>query len=121
LFDRNRFNRDKANTAKEYHDNKEKFNKDCMATSDFVTSQSGRIVRDLDVKDVERMAEEIHKAKKNNAQEIYDAFHDEINTVYAIVKESINVERRDELNMLDQEKRSGYSIKNVFKIPRCKC
>lgn len=57
------------------------------------------------------MAEQIDKATSNR-QELYDLYHNEINTVYALVKEGINTDRRGELSSLEQHNR-GKAIPNV--------
>lgn len=43
---------DKANYNKAFHDKKEVFNKDCEGASDFVTSESGRVVKDMTSNDI---------------------------------------------------------------------
>ena len=67
---------------------------------EFIVSQSGKVVKDISYSDVEEMADEVNKAE-GNAQEVYDKHHDKINTLYAMVKESINTSRRCELEALD--------------------
>ena len=100
-FDHNRYIKDQAENAKIRHDNREGFHKQCIDVSDFVTSKSGKLHSDLESKDIREMAKDINKAEqKEEAQKLYDAYHDEIITVYSVVKEDINCDRHLELRYL---------------------
>lgn len=57
------------------------------------------------------MTKNINKTTdKESAQTKYDDCHDEINTVYSIVKEGINTDKRIELGTLKEEKRVNPSL-----------
>lgn len=107
--DVNDYNEAMANYNKKQHDNKDKANEESLTISDFVTSTSGKVYKDIDVEDVKEMAKFVNEAEANH-QEAYDAFHDEINTVYAIVKESIGMDRSIEVRALREKSRADQNI-----------
>ena len=102
-FDRNKYSRDLADNVRTFHEDREKFNKECLKVSDYVTSESGRMVRDIDTDDVKKMATAVNNAEKD-AQNTYDTYHNEIITVYGIVREGINTDRRAELSLLEDRR-----------------
>ena len=98
----NTLNKAMATTAKSRHDKEEAFlnqNKD-VESNIFLSSKSGKLVRDLTSSDVEYMAESINKLE-GDAQGAYDTCHDQINTAYAVVKESILDDKAVEMNHLE--------------------
>lgn len=105
----NKFNKDMADYNKTQHENKLNFNKECLESSDYVTSESGQISRDISIKDIELMSKNVNESE-NHAQYIYDAYHDEINHAYAVVKESINVYRNMEIRALTETCRVNKNI-----------
>ena len=99
-----------AKKATLLHDERENYHKRCINSSDFVTSKSGTIHLDVNTENIREMVDVIKMVEKKEAQRLYDDLNDELNTVYGIVKETINTDRRIELNMLEENKRVNDDI-----------
>lgn len=104
------FNKDLAKKATLHHDERENFHKKCISCSDFVTSKSGTIYPNVNTENIREMVDLIKIANKKAAQGLYDDLNDELNTVYAIIKENINSDRRRKLDMLEENKRVNDDI-----------